>query len=62
MNKSGEIAVHLPKETSRVTNFFLDRGASMYCKLSSKHYRRSPLVEGGLEIEHEVVTTLFIPC
>ena len=23
----------------------------MYCKLSSRHYRRSPLVQGGLEIQ-----------
>ena len=27
----------------------------MYCKLSSPHYRRSPLVQGGLEIQCEVV-------
>ena len=27
----------------------------MYCRLSSQHYRRSPLVQGGLEIECEVV-------
>ena len=27
----------------------------MHCKLTSRHYRRSPLVQGGLEIEYEVV-------
>ena len=27
----------------------------MYCRLSSQHYRRPPLVQGGLEIECEVV-------
>ena len=27
----------------------------MYCKLSSRHYRHSPLVQGGLEIQCEVV-------
>ena len=27
----------------------------MYCTLSSEHYRRSPLVQGGLEIEWQVV-------
>ena len=27
----------------------------MYCKLTSRHYRRSPLVQGGLEIKCEVV-------
>ena len=26
----------------------------MYCRLSSQHYRRSPLVQGGLEIQCEV--------
>ena len=27
----------------------------MHCKLTSMHYRRSPLVQGGLEIKCEVV-------
>ena len=27
----------------------------MHCKLTSRHYRRSPLVQGGLEIKCEVV-------
>ena len=27
----------------------------MYCKSSSRNYRRSPLVQGGLEIQCEVV-------
>ena len=27
----------------------------MYCTLSSEHYRRSPLVQGGLEIECQAV-------
>ena len=27
----------------------------MYCRLSSRHYRRSPLVQGGPEIQCEVV-------
>ena len=48
VNESGEIVGHLPKEISRVTKYFLDRGASMYCKLSSEHYRRPPSVQGGL--------------
>ena len=30
----------------------------MYCKLSSRHYRRSSLVQGGLEIQCEVVLIL----
>ena len=31
-------------------NFFLDKGVSMHVKLSSCHYRRSPLVQGGMRI------------
>ena len=27
----------------------------MHCKLTSRHYRRSPLIQGGLEIKCEVV-------
>jgi hypothetical protein len=40
-----------------VTKFLLDRGVTMHCKLVSRHYRRSPLVQGGLEIKCEVVFT-----
>ena len=42
VNEKGEIVGHLPKEISRVTKYLLDRGFTMYCKLSSRHYRRSP--------------------
>ena len=57
VDENGEIVGHLPKEISRVTKYLLDRGFTMYCKLSSQHYRRSPLVQGGLEIKCEVVIT-----
>ena len=55
VKENGEIVGHLPKEISRITKYYLDRGASMYCRLSSQHYRRSPLVQGGLEIQCELV-------
>ena len=55
MSKNGATVGHLPKEISRITKYFLDRGASMYCTLSSEHYRRSPLVQGGLEIKCQIV-------
>ena len=55
MNENEEIFGHLPKEISRITKYFLDRDASMYCTLSSEHYRRFPLVPGGLEIECQIV-------
>ena len=58
MKENGEIVGHLPKEISRITKYYLDRGASMYCRLSSQHYHRSPLVQGGLEIQCEVVIDL----
>ena len=35
---------HLPKEISRATKLLLDRGATISLKLSSDHYRRSPLL------------------
>ena len=55
VTEKGEIVGHLPKEISRVTKYLLGRGLTMHCKLSSRHYRRSPLVQGGLEIQCEVV-------
>ena len=46
-----DIAVgHLPKEMSRITKYFMDRGGEVSVSLKGKHYRRSPLVQGGLEI------------
>ena len=41
---------HLPLEISWFTKFLLDRGATITATLSCTHYRRSPLVQGGLEI------------
>ena len=40
VNEKGEIVGHLPKEISRATKYLLDRGFTMYCKLSSRHYRK----------------------
>ena len=45
-----EIVGHLPMEISRVTKFLLDRGANESAKLTSMHYRRSPLAQGDIEI------------
>ena len=41
---------HLPREVSQLAKFILDRGAEVKATLTSKHYRRSPLTQGGLEI------------
>ena len=47
---NGKTVGHLPREISRATKFLLDRGATVNAKLSSEHYRKSPLFQGGLEI------------
>ena len=48
VSSDGKTVGHLPREISRVTKFFLDRGARVNAKLTSRHYRRSPLVQGGM--------------
>ena len=45
---------HLSKEISRVTQFLMDRGAKVQAQLVTINYRKSPLVQGGLEIACEV--------
>ena len=51
---NGQIVRHLPREISRVTKFLLDRGAVVQATRSTTHYRRPPLVQGGLEIACKV--------
>ena len=46
----GKVVGHLPREISRATKYLLDRGANITAILSSTHYRKSPLFQGGLEI------------
>ena len=57
--KEDKIVGHLPMEISRFTNFLLDRGARVSAKLSSTDYRRSPLVQGGIEIP--CIVTVSMP-
>ena len=54
-----EIVGHPPMKISRVTKFLLDRGANVSGKLTSTHYRRSPLVQGGIGIS--CVVTVSMP-
>ena len=49
---------HLPREISRATKYLFDRGAKITATLSSSHYRRSPLFQGGLEIPCSVKVCL----
>ena len=53
---------HLPREISRATKFFIERGASISVQLTSKHYRRSPLVQGGMEIACKVTASIPGTC
>ena len=53
--QNGDTVGHLQREISRITKFYLDRGASMHVELTSRHYRRSPLVQGGMEIVCSVI-------
>ena len=41
---------HLPVEISRATNVLLDRGGEVIVRLTKTHYRRSLLVQDGLEV------------
>ena len=49
-DQRGTMVGHLPREVSRITKFITDRGATVSVMLTGTHYRRSPLVKGGLEI------------
>ena len=49
---------HLPKEISRVTKYLLERGATETATLTSEHYRRSPVLQGGIEISCKVSVTM----
>ena len=53
-NGKEQIVGHLPLVLCRFTKYFLDRGAVVTTKLTSTHYRRSVLVQGGLEIPCQV--------
>ena len=56
---SNEIVGHLPMEISRITKFILDRGVVCTIKIRGKHYRRSALVQGGLEIPCDVTISMI---
>ena len=47
---------------SRVTKVFMDRGVIVRAQLTSKHYRRSPIVQGGMEIFCEVAVKIPGTC
>ena len=47
-----------PKEISRATRFFLFRGGVVCAKVIGKNHRKSPLVQGGLEIPVQVTAEM----
>ena len=47
---------YLLMEISRPTKYLLLRGAKIVARLTSKNYRRSPLMQGGFEIPCSVVS------
>ena len=55
---SNSIIGHLPKEISRITQYIILYGAVVTLKVCDTHYRRSPLVQGGLEIPVKVEVKL----
>ena len=56
--KQQQVVGHLPKEISRFTWFIINRGAAVSVKVVDINYRRSPLVQGGLEIPIEVCVVM----
>lgn len=46
---------HLPREISRFTRYVILYGAIVVVKILNTHHRRSPLVQGGLEIPIQVI-------
>ncbi len=51
---SESIVGHFPKEIARFTYFIILRGGRLSAKVLDTQHRRSPLVQGGLEIPIQV--------
>ena len=51
---------HLPREVSRFTYFIISHGARVFCKVVEVNHRRSPLIQGGLEIPIEVTVEMDV--
>ena len=49
-NNAQSVVGHLPMEISRITKFILQRGARLQATVTRKHYRRSFLIQRGLEV------------
>ena len=55
-----KIVGHLPMEISRSAKYLLDRGAVFTVEVTSTNYRRSPLIQGGLEIPTKLTVMMSV--
>ena len=55
----GTTVGHLPMEISRITKYIIDRGPQVEVKALGRHYRRNPLVQGGLEVPCRIKITML---
>ena len=60
LHGSDTVIGHLPWEISRFTYFIILHGAQVSCRITDTHHRRSPLVQGGLEIQCEVIIKMLV--
>ena len=49
---------HLPCEISRFIRFLISRGADVFVTVKGAHFRRSPLIQGGLEFPVEATVRM----
>ena len=61
-DQGGTMVRHLPREVSSITKVIIDGGATVSVMLTGTHYRRSPLVKGGLEIPCKVSVSMRGTC
>ena len=50
---------NLPMEISRAIKFFIDRGMTLTAELTSDHYKRTLLIQGGMEIPCKITAKIF---
>lgn len=55
---SESVVGHIPREVSRITHFIVVHGGRVSCRVADVHHRRSPLVQGGLEIPAEITVEM----
>ena len=54
LDSPAEIVGYLPMEISQMTKFITNKWAQVAVKIHGRHYRRSPLVQAGLEVSCEI--------